>query len=360
MGRKANVGLIKKKRIWHIDKFICGRRVCKSTRCTELVSAERFLAKLILEMEHAVIYGVRTKRTFKEASDKYLIVKAHKKSIDDDRSIIKNLLPWIGSISIDQIYMEVLGPWLASRVKDKVKTNTINHGLKVVRQILNCAVEWRDEYGLSWLEIAPKITLRPVKDTAKPYPINWQEQDDLLAQLAPHLQDILLFSVNTGCRDQEVCQLRWEWEIPIDDINSSVFWIPEEFTKNGEDKIVVLNSEAKSVIERCRGKNATHVFSYRGKPITRIMSSGWKRARKAAGLSHVKVHDLRHTFGRRLRSADVSIEDREDLLGHKSTRMTTHYSAVELDNLIAATEKLCGEDGKKPSLLILRRRHLEG
>ena len=24
-----------------------------------------------------------------------------------------------------------------------------------------------------------------------------------------------LFAVNIGCRDQEVCQLRWDWEIKI-------------------------------------------------------------------------------------------------------------------------------------------------
>ncbi len=48
------------------------------------------------------------------------------------------------------------------------------------------------------------------------------------------------------------------------------------------------------------------------------------------GLKHVKVHDLKHTYGRRLRAAGVSFEDRQDLLGHKSGRITTHYSAAEL------------------------------
>jgi hypothetical protein len=34
------------------------------------------------------------------------------------------------------------------------------------------------------------------------------------------------------------------------------------------------------------------------------------------------------------------LEDREDLLGHKSNRITTHYSMAEIDNLIAAVEKI--------------------
>ncbi len=67
----------------------------------------------------------------------------------------------------------------------------------------------------------------------------------------------------------------------------------------------------------------------------------WQRARKRAGLSHVRVHDLKHTFGRRLRAAGVSFEDRQDLLGHRSGRITTHYSGAELENLYLAANKAC-------------------
>ena len=56
----------------------------------------------------------------------------------------------------------------------------------------------------------------------------------------------------------------------------------------------------------------------------------------------VRFHDLKHTFGRRLRTAGVSFEDRQDLLGHKSGRITTHYSAAELSNLIDAANQVCG------------------
>jgi len=31
------------------------------------------------------------------------------------------------------------------------------------------------------------------------------------------------FKVNTGCREQEVCGLRWEWEVRIPELNTSVF-----------------------------------------------------------------------------------------------------------------------------------------
>jgi hypothetical protein len=45
-------------------------------------------------------------------------------------------------------------------------------------------------------------------------------------------------------------------------------------------------------------------------------------------------------FGRRLRAAGVSFEDRQDLLGHRSTRVTTDYSAAELANLLNAANQV--------------------
>jgi hypothetical protein len=36
------------------------------------------------------------------------------------------------------------------------------------------------------------------------------------------------------------------------------------------------------------------------------------------------VYDLNYTFGRRLRAAGVTEEDRKDLLGHKNGSITSH------------------------------------
>ena len=67
----------------------------------------------------------------------------------------------------------------------------------------------------------------------------------------------------------------------------------------------------------------------------------------------LRAHDLRHTFGRRLRSAGVGTEDRKDLLGHESRDVTTDYNAGELMNLIKAAHLLVrSKDG--PTLTVLR------
>lgn len=73
------------------------------------------------------------------------------------------------------------------------------------------------------------------------------------------------------------------------------------------------------------------------------------------------MHDLKHTFGRRLRAAGVSLETRKVLLGHKNGDITSHYSAPELEELIRAANKVCGEEtGKTPALTLLKRKAANG
>jgi hypothetical protein len=51
----------------------------------------------------------------------------------------------------------------------------------------------------------------------------------------------------------------------------------------------------------------------------------------------------------------VSFEDRQDLLGHRSGRITTHYSAAELSKLLEAANRVCESDRRQPELVVLRR-----
>lgn len=148
-----------------------------------------------------------------------------------------------------------------------------------MRRILNLAARlWRDESGKPWLDTAPLIQMLPTTDARKPYPLSWNEQATLLQALPDHLARMSLFKVNTGCREQEVCQLRSEWEIPVPELGTSVFIVPGAVVKNREARLIVLNRAAKSVVDEMCGTHPTHVFSYRGRPVTKIYNSAWKRA----------------------------------------------------------------------------------
>jgi integrase len=140
----------------------------------------------------------------------------------------------------------------------------------------------------------------------------------------------------------------------LSELNTSVFIIPGWRIKNGDERLIVLNRVAMSIVNARRGKHATHVFAYNDHPIRCMLNRGWQAARIRAGLAHIRVHDLKHTFGRRLRAAGVSFEDRQDLLGHRSGRITTHYSAAELSRLIEAANRVCDRDEHRPELVVLR------
>jgi integrase len=195
---------------------------------------------------------------------------------------------------------------------------------------------------------------------AKPYPLSWAEQDKLIRALPRHLADAALFAVNTGCREQEICQLRWDWEVAIPDLKTSVFILPESLTKTSTERVVVLNEVVSRVIDTRRGLHPEYVFTYRGRPVTKLNNTAWKRAWRAAGLPQEVgvlkgVHNLRHTFGRRLRGAGVPLETRKALLGHASDDITTHYSAAELRELLSAAEKIVDRGTlQSPALTVIK------
>lgn len=357
MGRTRTSGIIvdaEGNRI--VNKRYRGNTLFRRLGKVSQEEAEQWLARQIEELRKANEYGSRPRRTFADAAEKYLIEHRDvKKSIETDAYHITALLPFIGSLELRSIHDGTLQGFIKSRSKTVTNT-TIKRALEVVRRILNLSArKWRHPNGLTWLETPPLLTMPSTKGARKPYPITWEEQGKLFPLLPEHLGRMALFGVNTGCREQEICQLRWQWEIRVPELETSVFVIPGEFMKNTEDGLVVLNSVARSVIESCRGNHPERVFTWKrgpkGKPqpVGSMNNTAWKKARKAVGIP-VRVHDLRHTFGRRLRAAGVSKETRKALLRHKTGDITTHYSAPEIGELIAAAE-LALQSRNTPTML---------
>jgi integrase len=123
-------------------------------------------------------------------------------------------------------------------------------------------------------------------------------------------------------RQKEVCQLRWEWEqrvpeLDTPEIKRTVFVLPEWVTKNKEARVVVLSDVAQRIVDELRGQHPTDVFIWedrkgRRRRFCRLNNSGWKAARRRAaaryqqelgrpapdGFRRVRVHDLKHTCGR--------------------------------------------------------------
>lgn len=354
--------------IWHMDKVVRGIRICGSTEERSEQEASLILASRIADIKAQTEHGVRPIRIFRQAATKYLIEFGHKRSIGDDGECLKDLDPFIGHLPIGQVHWDALKPYRDAR--KHLAAGTVNRRIAVVKIILTlCAGLWRHPNGMTWLEREPMLALVRGKKR-EPYPLDWDEQMLLFSELATHLVEMSMFKVNTGTRDDEVCQLQWAWEHKLEGL-CSVFVIPVEIVKNTNPdderpRVVICNGVAQAIVEARRKKHSTHVFSYTpppplddkgnplkvmdAEPLSRMNQNGWRAARRRAaeryekelnrpcpyGFKRIRVHDLKHTFGRRLRAAGVSFEDRQDLLGHRGRKVTTHYSVAEIENLLKA------------------------
>nr|WP_254796264.1 tyrosine-type recombinase/integrase [Azotobacter vinelandii] len=377
-------GLSQRNGIWHIDKKVNGERIYESTGTSDRAEAETYLIHRLERLRKEKIYGVRRMRIWREAATRFLLEFKDQPSIELSAGHLKQLDPFIGDIPLTHIDDEALEPFVQHRLDvDGVSNRTVNIALERVIRVLNlCARKWRDDERRPWLDTVPMITrLEERQSSRKPYPLSWEEQSLLFAELPDYLRRMALYKVNTGCRDQEVCKLQWDWEIKVPELGTSVFLIPAEFggrskksgVKNRDERLVVLNDVARKVVDGQRGLDRVFVFPYgrRGGPILRMYSQSWTDAREQSadkweeihgtpahpGFRSIRVHDLKHTFGRRLRAAGVTKEDRKALLGHKNGSITSHYSGAELGNLIDAANKVSATDSRGPVLTILRRKN---
>ena len=390
MARKTITGLSQRNGLWHIDKKINGERLYESTGTGDREEAERYLIHRLEQIRQRKVYGVRQVRLFREAATRYILEHRDQPSIKLTALCLQQLDPYIGDLPLTHIDDQALEQFIEDRqseqvlpggkVKAPVSNRTVNIAIeRVIRVLSLCARKWRDEERRPWLDSVPMLAkLEEKRSSRKPYPMSWEEQSILFGELPAHLQTMALFKVNTGCREQEVCKLRWDWEISVPELGTSVFLIPADFggrhensgVKNRDERLVVLNSVAKSIIERQRGISREWVFPYNGTAMHRMNDSAWKKARVRAaklwqennlrpahpGYASFRVHDLKHTFGRRLRAAGVTEEDRKALLGHKNGSITSHYSGAELGHLIEAANMVSASDSRGPVLTILKRR----
>ncbi len=237
------------------------------------------------------MFSVRESRTWRQAATRFLEEYQHQRSIWLSAIYLKQLDPYIGDLFVHEIDDEALQPCVEDRQEAGRSNRTINIALQRVVRILNlCARKWRDDHKRPWLDSVPMIEMLSEKKCRQPYPLSWDEQAVLFKELPDHLLAMALYKVNTGCREQEVCKLCWEWEIEVPELGTSVFLLPADFggrfedsgVKNGEERLVVLNDVARSVIRKQRGQDEEWVFSYEGRPSAPNERHGLAQCAKAS------------------------------------------------------------------------------
>jgi integrase len=128
----------------------------------------------------------------------------------------------------------------------------------------------------------------------------------------------------TGCRCQEILRLRWS-EVRVDD---AVMRLVE--TKNGDTRYVQLSREAIELLRAQPSQGLSPwVFPGRDGPARPIVNvrKTMLRALKAGGIvDHARIHDIRHSVGAAAVQAGVPLFTVQNMLGHKSIKMTQRYA----------------------------------
>ncbi|MDE3051020.1 MAG: site-specific integrase, partial [Nitrospirota bacterium] len=165
---------------------------------------------------------------------------------------------------------------------------------------------------------------------------NGDEWQRLLGAAAPHLQRILIVLYTLGPRRGELLNLEW----PDVDMQRREFTL--RHTKNGESRTVPMTPDVYRVFTELwqeRRLDTQRVFLYKDKPI-RDVKKAFDTACRRAGITKLRLHDLRHTASTNLRRAGVDATTAMKIVGHKSERMHRRYNTVEPEDLRRAVSQL--------------------
>ena len=144
------------------------------------------------------------------------------------------------------------------------------------------------------------------------------------------------FALATGLRAANVTGLQWSQV----DIVRRVAWIHPDQAKARKAIPVPLNQEAVALIRKNLGKHTTHVFSFRGKPITQVSTKAWYAALQRAGIDDFRWHDLRHTWASWHVQNGTPLFALQEMGGWESSEMVRRYAHLSADHLAPYAEHL--------------------
>jgi integrase len=217
-----------------------------------------------------------------------------------------------------------------------------NAVIRVASRMFNLSVRWgmRDDNPCRGVDRNKEFERRRY---VKP-----EELPELIKVLAAHpnqqAANAIRLLLLTGARRGEVLSARWA-DI---DLGAGLWSKPPSSTKQKEHHEVPLSAPARQLLSEIReallGKHRQlpeFVFPGGGDSghlveIKRV----WRNVCKAAGISGLRIHDLRHSYASELVSGGASLPLIGALLGHASPQTTKRYSHLYRDPLRAATERV--------------------
>jgi integrase len=296
--------------------------------------AEKALAAVLLKIEPAP--KATAGMTLAQAVDRYVAVKARKKSLAFDRQYLALFTHAFGANTpLADVTASRISAWKADRLsaicpmtKQPYSAAAVNRPLAALRHLLQLA---HDEWGE--LAAVPRIRLEKEPEGR----IKWLEPDEearLLGACAksknPHLAKIVTVALETGLREGELMGLTW------DRVDLSRGVIRLELTKSGRRREVPMRQVVYDTLSSLPGPRTGRVW-----PDADIRAA-WEYAVIRAKLDDFHFHDCRHHFASWFIMRGGRLPALRELLGHASLSMTLRYAHLAPDHLrdeIVRTER---------------------
>ncbi|MBA2935308.1 tyrosine-type recombinase/integrase [Sphingomonas sp. CGMCC 1.13654] len=262
--------------------------------------------------------------------------RTYARSIDNmDSNMRLHLLPRFGTMRLTEIDSRVVSQWLAEKRAQGLAEGT----LVKLKALLGRSFELGARWGLAGCIPNPTRGIKmPRLDNARERFLTVEEAARLREAVAKsrnkRLPIIVGLLLCTGMRLMELLSAEWANV----DLERRVLYLPKTKTKA---RYVPLSQAAIGLIGQIkRKKDARYLFPGRFDPKKHITSikHSWDAARKEAGLSDVRLHDLRHSSASLMINSGIDLFTVGKVLGHSSYSSTQRYSHLANDTLIAAVE----------------------
>lgn len=305
-----------------MDVMVNGVRIRESLKTDDKKQAQELHDTRRAELWRTGVLKVRPKKTWDDATKRWLLERGHKKSIGDDQDKIDYLKPLLGGKLLSDIDRDTLEEALPTDVKPATR----NRYRALIRAILRaCEREW------DWLEKAP--VLRTEQEPRRRVAFLTQEQaTNLVAALPEKYRCLVRFALLTGLRRSNVHGLRWENV----NLERGMVIVHADEAKAGERILVPLNTQAREMLAAMPEPREGLVF----KCPERISPTTWANACKRAGVPWLRFHDLRHTWASWHAMAGTPLSVLQELGGWHSPQMVQRYAHLSPEHLAAAAEKV--------------------
>lgn len=323
---------------WQYDFQVNGQRLSGSTRTTSLAAARRIMEEL---RQEALLGKKAQSITLDDALGLYWRDVAERQpSAASTRSQSMSLIRGLGARSLlHEITQAHLVRHHAAR-RRVVTVATANRDIELARRVWRHAADQGARVSdVKWGRVIGKEPKERVREASE------AEEEALLGALRADLRDFVTFAIASGQRFSSIANMTWD----MVDFRNMTARVP---VKGGGQHTFPLTAALADLIRsQPRVEDYPNVFTVvckrtisgrvkgRRYPVTHtVLQQAMKAARREAGITDLRFHDLRHTAATRLLRKKGNLKMVQVLLGHANISTTARYAHVLVDDLRAAME----------------------